>query len=462
MDASQEFARYFASVKYEDLPTAVCEAVKTQILDFIGIALAGYSQDGARQMREMYLEFGGAPQATVIGLGAKLPAPNAAHCNATMAHTLDYDDVHEAAIMHPGVITIPTALAMAEYRGGLTGKELITAVAIGGDMISRMGLATRPGQNIHQFGWHFTSINGYMAGAAVAGRVLGLTEQEILYAIGIGYHQSAGNGQAVKDGVLTKRLGPGFAVRGGITAALLAARGVTGARNAFEGVNGYYKVYHDSSYSREKLVGGLGAYNESINISIKPYPCCRGIHPFIDAALNIRAESDAAPGDIASIEIWCGKGTQELLGEPLSYKAKPRNVVDAQFSLAWGVSTALVYGTPGLKHFTKAAIADPEILSTAAKVSITYEPAFDSGGLEPARVKVTLNGGREYVSQVEIATGSPEKPTSFGECARKFRDSVQSTEMTLPAENIGAIIDTVHRLDECSDVREILPLAVWE
>ncbi len=159
--------------------------------------------------------------------GDKVPTPNAAQVNATMAHSLDFDDVHEDAIMHPGVVAIPTALAMAEYVGGLSGREFFTAIALGTDFICRCGLATRPGESIHPYGWHLTTLYGYMTAAGVAARIMGMDEDKMTNAFGIAYHQSSGNGQPVKDGALTKRLGPGMAVRGGIASALMAKRGLT-------------------------------------------------------------------------------------------------------------------------------------------------------------------------------------------------------------------------------------------
>ncbi|NLB29498.1 MAG: MmgE/PrpD family protein, partial [Clostridiales bacterium] len=180
MDASNLFAKNFYDVRFEDLPKKAVDETKKQVLDFIGVAVGGFGQAGARETRELAIEFGGAEQSTVFVCGAKLPAPNAAQVTASMAHSLDYDDVHAAAIMHPGVITIPTALAVAEYRGGLSGKDFIQAVAVGGDMISRMGLATRPGDDIHQYGWHFTTLNGFMTSAAVASRVLELPEDQMI------------------------------------------------------------------------------------------------------------------------------------------------------------------------------------------------------------------------------------------------------------------------------------------
>lgn len=462
LDASYLFVKNFMDTGFDRLSKKAVEETKKQVLDFIAVAVGGYSQAGARQVRELAMEWGGAAQSTIFGCGVKVPAPTAAQANSSMAHSLDFDDVHEAAIMHPGVITIPTSLAVAELTGGLSGKDLIRAIAVGGDMISRMGLATRPGKNIHKYGWHFTTLNGFMVSAAVAGWLLGLDEDRMLNAIGIGYHQASGNGQAVKDGALTKRLGPGFAVRGGIMAALLAKRGVTGAKNSLEGEAGYYHVYHMGDYSRDILVGELGERYECENISIKPYPCCRGTHPTIDASLKLTNENNIDAKEVDSIKIWCGKGTLGLLGEPLDVKAKPRSFVDSQFSLAWGCAAAIVKKrvTPGC--FTEEAIKDRDILDVAAKISIENDPEFDTGGLEPVRVRIKTKGGKTYETLAETATGSPEKPATFDECVEKFKGCVEFSGSKLSDEKAGRLIEMISRLEDLEDVTELINLLVWQ
>lgn len=461
MDASNLFAKNFYETKFEHLSSKAVEETKKQVLDIIGVISAGYGQGGAAETRELAVEWGGAPQSTIVGSKVKVPAPAAAQANASMAHSLDFDDVHEAAIMHPGVITIPTALAVGEYAGKLSGKDFIKAIVVGGDMISRMGLATHPGKDIHQFGWHFTSINGYMTAAAVASWIMGLDEEKMIYAIGIAYHQSGGNGQAVKDGALTKRLGPGFSVRGGITAAMLARKGVTGAVNSMEGENGYYKVYHGNDYSRDILIGDLGKRFESENTSIKPYPCCRGTHPSADAALSLVRDHGVGPENIESIEIFCGKGTMGLLGEPLEYKAKPRNIVDSQFSLAWACAAGLAKKRVTLASFTPEAIRDPDILSVAAKVKVTYDPKYDTGGLEPVRIEVLMKDGKTHSVEKLTATGSPENPVTFDECVEKFYGCVDYSAYPMTRGNADAIVETIKGLDKMDDISELVTLLSW-
>jgi 2-methylcitrate dehydratase PrpD len=301
MDAACLFARNFVTTRYEDLPSDVVDATKKEILDLLGVALGGASQPGAAQVCALVKEWGGKEESSVIGSKQKIPAPNAAQANATMAHALDFDDVHEAAVMHPGIASIPVVLAVGEAEGNLSGKEVITSTALGVDMMCRLALATTPGRSPIELGWHLTSLFGFMGAAATAARTMRLDEEKVVDAIGIGYHQCAGNGQCVKDGALTKRLGPGFAVRGGITAALMAKAGVTGAKNALEGEWGFYKQYMHGDYSREILTAELGKRFEGVNVAIKPYPCCRGIHPAIDAALALAIGEDIRSKDIREI-----------------------------------------------------------------------------------------------------------------------------------------------------------------
>jgi 2-methylcitrate dehydratase PrpD len=223
----------------------------------LGVALGGINQPGATHVCALVKEWGGKEESSIIGSKQKVPAPNAAQVNATMAHTLDFDDVHEAAVMHPGIASIPVVMAVGEAQGNLSGKEMIVCTALGVDMMCRLALATTPGKSPIELGWHLTTLFGFMGAAATAARVMHLNEEQIVDAIGIGYHQSCGNGQCVKDGALTKRLGPGFAVKGGITAALMAKMGVTGAKNSLEGEWGLYKQYMDGDYSPEILTADL-------------------------------------------------------------------------------------------------------------------------------------------------------------------------------------------------------------
>jgi len=454
MDAAVEFARNFANTKYEDLSSEVVDATKKEILDLLGVAIGGISQPGATHVRDLVLEWGGKEESSIIGSSRKIPAPNAAQANATMAHALDFDDVHEAAVMHPGIAAIPTAIAVAEAQGNLSGRELITASSLCVDMMCRLALATTPGKNPIDLGWHLTSIFGYLGSAATAARVMGLPEEKIVDAIGIGYHQSAGNGQCVKDGALTKRLGPGFAIKGGITAALLARAGVTGSTNSLEGQWGLYNQYAGGDYSREILTADLGRRFEGVNVAIKPYPCCRGIHPAIDAALELALEDNVQSGDIKEIILTVTDAHLSLLCTPEDAKKSPRSPVDAQFSIPWGVASALAGKRIGLDDFTDNAIRNPAVLEVTGKMRLEVDNTLSKPGPDPTRVLVMTNNGKVLERVVQTPLGSLERPMTFDDCARKFRDCAKS----LDSKRVETIIEMIGQLERIDDIGDIIEL----
>ncbi len=454
MDAAYLFAKNFVNTKYENLPPEVVEATKKEILDLLGVALGGANQPGATHVCALVKEWGGKEESSIIGSRQKVPAPNAAQANATMAHTLDFDDVHEAAVMHPGIASVPVVLAVGEAQGNLSGRELITCAALGVDMMCRLALATTPGKSPIDLGWHLTSVFGFMGAAATAARVMGLDEETIVNAIGIGYHQSGGNGQCVKDGALTKRLGPGFAVKGGITAALMARAGVTGAKNSLEGEWGFYRQYADGDYSREILVADLGKRFEGVNVAIKPYPCCRGIHPAIDAALAIVSGEKLRPRDIKEIILAVTDAHLALLCQPLDAKRSPRSPVDAQFSIPWGVASAIVGGSVGLDDFTDSAIRNPKVLEVTRRMRVELDNSLHKPGPEPTRVTVKTSDGKAFAEVVEHPLGSLERPMSFEDCARKFKDCAKSLDSRI-AERI---VQMVNELEQLDDAREIIGL----
>ena len=231
---------------------------------------------GVAEARELAVEWGGAPQATILAFGDKVPAHHAAWVNGTMAHARDYDDTHDAAVLHAGVSVVPAALAAAELRSGARGSDFIAGVAAGLETICRLGVATRIG--IIESGWIYTPLFGYFAATVAAGRVLGLDVTQMVNALGIVYSQVAGNHQVTRDGALTKRMQPGFAAQAALVSVQLAQRGVRGAQATFEGVDGFLRVYLRDRCDRDALREGLGERYEFTELSYKPYPCCRFNH----------------------------------------------------------------------------------------------------------------------------------------------------------------------------------------
>jgi 2-methylcitrate dehydratase PrpD len=458
MDASIILAEYVARTGYNDLPSEAVEASKRDILDTIGVAIAGSSVSGGKEIMALVREWGGKEESTVVMFGERVPAPFAALVNATMAHALDFDDAHERVILHAGVTTIPAALAAAERAGRVTGKQFINAVTLGIDLICRLGEASN--KHPAELGFMYTSLYGIFGAAVAAGKILGLSKEQLVNAIGIAYSQASGNFQCVADGALTKRMQAGFAASAGITAALLAGQGLTGAKNSFQGEKGLFKIYLRDEYSPDRLTADMGKHFGVVDLSFKPYPCCRNCHPFIDATLALTTEHNINPSDVDRIFVRCGEGAR-MLCEPQQIRQNPRVFIDAQFSIPWVIATALVKGKVTLDDFTPQSILNRKVLEIAAKVATEVDPEMDARGTSPAFVEIKMKGSDlVYSRRDDIAKGNPAKPMSWNELCDKFIDCAAHGIKPMSANKVQKVIDLISNLEEIEDIRLLTKLLV--
>ena len=455
MVAITEFVKHFTGTKYADLPSAAVESVKKEVLDSLATALGGSSKAGVGELVEMVKEWGGTPQSTVIAYGFKCPAPNAAQVNGTMIHALDYDDGHQVALVHIGCVAVSTAFAAAERMGKVSGKELITAIALGGDFMARLGLASKPGASALASGWHPTTLFGFLGSAAIAGRIIGLDEEKMINALGLAYHQCGGAGSGVGDGALAKRMGPGLAAKAGLTSALMAERGITGERDPLEGRTGLFKTYMGGDYDPRILTADLGKRFEGENIGDKPYPCCGLTHACIDAALALKVKHNIKVGNIKAITVYGGQSVYGL-SQPPEIKKAPRTIIDAQFSVPYVVAVALIKGKVTVDDFTDAAIKRPEILKVAAMINTRLEPAMSRHGVGPGGVTLTMQDGTEYTEEVENCLGSMERPMTFENVTKKFRECAACSIKPLKKDAIEKVIEMVGRLEKLTDATEII------
>jgi len=464
MDAAYSLAKNLVNVKYEDIPREVAEHTKKQILDILGVALGGSSKAGVKELVELVMEWGGKEESTILCYGHKVPAPNAAQVNATMGHALDYDDTGDGPT-HPSVVIVPTCLAMAERKGKLGGKEFITAVALGTDMMGRLGQAFRSGMKTAPVsghpgaGWHLTALYGYLASAGVAGRILGLDEDKLVNALGIAYHQCSGNGQCVTEGALTKRMGPGFAARGGIVAAEMAEKGITGAKECLEGEVGLFKLYHKGEYDPKPLTADLGKRFTGMNVAMKPYPCCKGTHSYVDVALAMVNKYHIKPEEVKDITVFCQDEKYFLL-YPLEKRSRPENPVDSQFSIPWAVAVVFAKGRAGIGDFTEEAIKSPDILEISGKVHVEVDKSVgEKKGLIPAKIGVTTKKGQTYIEQADnTPMGDAPEQLPFDAYERKFRDCASYAVKPRTKKQIDKIVALIGQLEQVDNIREVVEL----
>lgn len=460
MDAAYSLAKYLADISYDDLPADIVEHTKKQVLDILGVALGGSAQPGVKELAEIVVDWAGKPESTIFCYGKKIPAPDAAQVNASMGHALDYDDTGDGPT-HPSVVIVPAALAVVERRGGVSGKEFITAVALGVDMMGRLGQAFRSGKKTESVaghpgaGWHLTSLYGYLAAAGVAGRLLGLDAEGVQNAIGIAYHQCAGNGQCVTEGALTKRMGPGFAARGGIVAALMAEKGITGAKESLEGEVGLFNLYHRGEYDPRPLTAGLGKRWTNLNVAMKPYPCCKGTHAYVALALNMAGQYQIKPEDIMRITVF-NDDDKYFLVHPLEKRSRPETPVDSQFSIPWAVAAVFARGRAGIGEFAEEAIKSADILSLSTKVHVAVDKNVGEHHNRAARIELLTKEGRLLVGELQAAEDNIAVPLPFADYERKFRDCAAYAVRPRSKKQADKIVSLVKNLDKVADVRELI------
>ena len=444
-DLAYDFAESAAKVKYDDLSRDVVEITKKFILDTLATTIAGSSAPGCESVVEQAKEWGGKEESTILIYGGKVVSENAALANSMMAHALDLDDTHDEAVIHSYVSVLPAAMAMAERQGGVSGKDLIAAVAVGVDLMCRLGLAS--------FGhdWVYSSTMAYFGATVAAGKILGLNEPQLHHAMGIAYSQCGGNLQCIKDGGLVKRMQPAFAARAAIISSILARKGITGATNILEGQFGFFPSYHRGKYDREVAVKELGNVFEGVNSSIKLYPCCRYTHGSIDATLNIVQENDISPDNVTEVVAHVTQDAFNIVGKPFELRESPQ--VDAQFSIPYTISVAINRKNVFIDDFFEERIkGESQVLQLARKVRVVVDQEPIGKGLTPSVVDIRTKDGKVYSERVKILRGDPRKPVSVEEIARKFRRCAIFSAKPISKEHIEGMIKLVSNLEAVADV----------
>ena len=336
---SQIVSQYISEVRFEDLGATVIASAKRSALDTIGAMLAGSSASGIDTVVSLAKGWGGTEEAHVVGFGCRVPAPVAAWCNGAMARAREIDDCVDFLPVHPSASTVPALLALAEWKGGMSGRDFLTGLAVGQDLIIRMGLALR--------------LNGLQSGrnnmfrifgsTAALAKAMGFGMEDARNALGIAFSFAVGDGQCALDGALTLRLQQGIVAQGAVLSILLASKGFSGARDFLLGKFGYLRAFEPNPRI-EHLTKDLGENFYGEQISIKPYSACRAAHPAINLALRIRSEKNIDVRSISRVMIRTCPEVYRLVASPRDIKIKPGSASVAQFSIQFGVAAALVRG----------------------------------------------------------------------------------------------------------------------
>ena len=448
-DPAWPLAQHVCRTGFADLPASAVASARRDILDTFGCMLGGSGSPGIDELFAVLSRWGGREESRVLLRGTRLPAPQAALLNASMGHALDFDDTLDTGgSIHPGVSVLAAALAICDSAvQAITGQDLLLAVALGLDVSSRIALASTVDR-----GWHRTAAIGVFGAAAAAGKLLGLTPEQMLNAFGIAYSHAAGNRQCILDGALTKRMQAGQAASAGVFSAVLAQTGFTGAHNIFGGRFGFFELYQPNGYDAAVLLHGLGVEFRGEHLSYKPYPCGRPLHPAIDAALQARAELGIRGAeDIAAVTIEADPAGHADQFERGPTKRRPTQVVEAQFAQPFLVATALVHGKVG--------IADVDGLGDAAVLALSDRIVGrprDGRRSRSLSIAVERTGGRSLTVEATDPIGSPQKPLTEAQFAAKFCDCAGNAVRPLPQDSVDRALATIAELHRLADARALL------
>ena len=460
MAAARVIAEWATTLELDDVPDAVREDAKLHVLDTVGCGLAAHATGVAHEGRSTMSELGGVPQATVIGLDARLPAANAAFANAMLCHGLDFDDTHSDSVSHVSTVIAPAALAAAEEVGA-SGRDALAAILAGNEITCRIGMAA-PGA-FHARGFHPTAICGIFGGVAAVGRLAGLDADVTTSALGIAGSFAGGLFAYLAEGTPTKPMHPAWAAHGAHLAARLATHGAAGPSSVLEGKFGLYHAFlaaEDGEIDIDGQLADLGSRWETPRIAYKPFPVCHFMHGSLGAAAQGAAGRTFAPDEIEDVLVTIPEAGVSLVLEPAPEKRAPRSEYEGKFSLPYSVASLLVRGHVAVGDFTDEAIAEPAVLAVAAKVRYetrdypTYPQAFPGG------VQVRLADGTSFEDDFPHQKGGPENPLSPDEVREKFRENAS---LALEDAAVQRLEQALLSLDEQDDVTAALaPLTSLE
>ncbi len=447
-DAAWPLVQHVCRTGYVDLPASAVESARRDILDTFGCMLGGSGSPGIDELFIVVARWGGREESRVLLRGTSLPAPQAALLNASMGHALDFDDTLDSGgSIHPGVSVLGSVLAVSDSVGGVSGRDVLLAVALGLDLSCRIALASTLDR-----GWHRTAAMGIFGATAAAGKLIGLTPEQMLAAFGIAYSHAAGNRQCILDGALTKRMQAGQAATAGVFSAVLAQTGFTGARNIFNGRFGFLELYQPDGYDSSVLLRDLGTAFRGEALSYKPYPCGRPLHAAIDAALAARAQLDIErPDEIESVTIEADPAGHSEQFDRGPTKRRPTQVVEAQFAQPFLVATALAHGKVGIAEVD--GLGDAAVLSLSDRIAGGVRDHRPRGSLS---ITVQRTDGRSVTVEASDPIGSPEKPLTNAQLEAKFRDCARNAVRPLTDQSVDGLLATIGLLETLPDARELM------
>lgn len=451
----EEYAQFIVDTDFNNLPPEVVEHIKKLFLDTLGITIGGSLQKPIPEIVKLVKSWGGTRQSTILVYGGKVPAPNAAFAIGPMARALDMGDTHIQAC-HISEYVVPALLPAAELRGGVSGKEFITAYALAAEIGSRIGNACHAAEAPYAAGRHPQF--GHFEATSAVGKLLGLDKVTLQNALGIAYDLINGRTEQVYlERNLMVRVHHAFLCQDSINAVLMAQIGVDGPHKIFTGEQGLFAVDFIWGSEYEPLTQGLGTTWELLRDNVKLYASCYSNHSSINGALAIIKKYNIDFMDIAKINIEMEPGSKICVSDPPEMAWDPQTMVDAQFSLPFAVSTAITKGKVFIDDYTSEELYNKDVRALMPEIKCK---ANDSLSAFESMVTITLKDGKKYTQRTTFdeIKGGILNPISWDEVIDKFMMFPPFSAVKMPQKNIDQLIDKCKNLELLSDISEIVNL----
>jgi 2-methylcitrate dehydratase PrpD len=421
---------------------------KRSLLDAVGVTLAASTLgEGGTMFADIARQAANPDGATVIGFGFKAAPAMAAFANGAMAHALDYEDTFDLALVHPNAAVVPAALAIAESDSDITGAELAVAIALGADLTCRLGLSIE-GHERRGLGARF--LCGAFGATAASGKLLGLSEEQLLHAFALVMFQAGFAGEAMTYAPSHMRaVREAFAAKAGVIAAQLAKRGLRAFDRPFDGKQGFFSLYTDGY--EPAAFDGLGQEFLGAQVSFKPWPSCRGTHAYVEAALALASEHRIAAEMIERAETVVSPFFRAL-SEPPERKRRPETAIDAKFSIPYTLAVALHDGDVGLSAYRAERIEDQALHAMADRIEHRIEESWTTQKATRGILSLHLRDGRSYTKSVTTPLGHPANPMSDEALRRKFMTNAGYARVPLAPGQAERIVQTIETLETIPNI----------
>ena len=410
-------------------------------MNWLGCAIGASQHEAARAALAAVQVLEPSAQATILGRQEKVDIGSAALINGITSHTFDFDDTHLKTIIHPAGPVCSALLALAEHTGA-SGRQLIDALVIGIDVSCRAGNMIYP--NHYDRGWHITGTTGVLGSAAGCARLLGLTVEQTVMALGIAASQPIGLRE--QFGTMTKPFHPGAAAQAGLMAALLAKSGFTSSKRALEAPRGFAQVV-STKYDWNEITDALGKRFEISFNSYKPFACGIVIHPSIDACTQLR-DKGVTPENLVRIDLKVHSLVLELTG-----KKEPADGLQGKFSVYHGCAAGLIFGKASEDEYADDIVTRADVVDVRRKVIATVDDTISEASVDAV---ATLKDGRTVHVHVEHAIGSLERPMTDSDLESKFHGM---SDAIIGAEQTGMLIAECWGLAKAGDVKRLTQLS---